>query len=125
MAPPVAGTRVPKLSSQVPGSVSLYRNQPMEPSPRPMPLPRSVVVVVPIGHGVPVVTTSIGAEGIPIRPGVDALVADDEEAFADAVARLYRCRETWEAVRASARALIEEHYSDRAFEAALRALVEG
>ena len=78
-----------------------------------------------MSHGLPVVTTSIGAEGIPIVPGVDALVADDEEGFADAVARLYGCRETWAAVRARGRALIDEHYSDRAFETALKELIEG
>jgi len=78
-----------------------------------------------MSHGLPVVTTSVGAEGIPIVPGVDAFVADDEEGFADAVAKLYRCRETWEAMRANARKLIEEHYSEHAFEAGLRALIGG
>jgi glycosyltransferase involved in cell wall biosynthesis len=78
-----------------------------------------------MSHGVPVVTTSVGAEGIPIVPGVDALVADDEEAFANAVAKLYRCRDTWTAIRANARRLIDEHYSERAFETALKALVDG
>jgi glycosyltransferase involved in cell wall biosynthesis len=38
----------------------------------------------------PIVTTSIGVEGLPIVEGVDALIADQPEAFADAVIRLLR-----------------------------------
>jgi sugar transferase (PEP-CTERM/EpsH1 system associated) len=36
----------------------------------------------------PVVSTTIGAEGLPVRDGVDALLADTPEAFADAIIRL-------------------------------------
>ena len=36
----------------------------------------------------PVVSTTIGAEGLPVRDGVDALLADEPQAFADAVAAL-------------------------------------
>jgi glycosyltransferase involved in cell wall biosynthesis len=36
----------------------------------------------------PVVSTVIGAEGLPVRDGVDALLADTPEAFADSVIRL-------------------------------------
>ncbi len=38
--------------------------------------------------GVPIVTTRLGAEGIDITNGTDALVADDPAAFADAIIRL-------------------------------------
>jgi glycosyltransferase involved in cell wall biosynthesis len=40
--------------------------------------------------GVPVVSTTLGAEGIAVTHGEDALVADDPAAFADAVVRLLR-----------------------------------
>ncbi len=36
----------------------------------------------------PVVSTTIGAEGLPVRHGVDALLADDPDAFAAAVLEL-------------------------------------
>ena len=36
----------------------------------------------------PVVSTTIGAEGLPVRDGVDTLLADEPQAFADAVAGL-------------------------------------
>jgi len=40
--------------------------------------------------GVPVVTTTLGAEGIAVTDGEDALVADEAPAFAEAVLRLLR-----------------------------------
>jgi glycosyltransferase involved in cell wall biosynthesis len=40
----------------------------------------------------PIVSTSIGIEGLPIVPGSHALVADDPDAFAQAVVRLLRDR---------------------------------
>lgn len=42
--------------------------------------------------GKAVVSTSIGVEGLPIVHGTDALVADEPDAFADAVVRLLRDR---------------------------------
>jgi sugar transferase (PEP-CTERM/EpsH1 system associated) len=36
----------------------------------------------------PVVSTAVGAEGLPLRDGSDVVLADDPDAFADAVARL-------------------------------------
>jgi polysaccharide biosynthesis protein PslH len=38
--------------------------------------------------GMPVVTTTIGLEGIDAQPGHDVLVEDEPQAFADAVARV-------------------------------------
>jgi len=40
--------------------------------------------------GVPVVTTTVGAEGMRLRHGEEILVADGPEAFAEAVVALYR-----------------------------------
>jgi glycosyltransferase involved in cell wall biosynthesis len=52
-----------------------------------------------IGHamsrGLPVVTTSIGAEGIGIIDGVHGLIRDDAESFAAAVAEVSSNRELW------------------------------
>ena len=38
--------------------------------------------------GLPVVSTALGAEGLPYRPGVNMLVADDETGFASEMSRL-------------------------------------
>jgi glycosyltransferase involved in cell wall biosynthesis len=40
--------------------------------------------------GIPVVSTAIGAEGLPVRHGEEVLLADTPGAFADAVVRLLR-----------------------------------
>ena len=50
--------------------------------------------------GLPVVTTSIGAEGMGLVDGVNALIADDEEGFAGAVLRLYHDDALWESLSA-------------------------
>ena len=49
-----------------------------------------------LSHGLPVITTSIGAEGMDLLPGEGVQVADDPEAFADLVADLYGHPEVWE-----------------------------
>ena len=41
-----------------------------------------------MAQGVPVVSTTIGAEGLPVTDGRDILIADEANAFADAVIRL-------------------------------------
>ncbi len=38
--------------------------------------------------GCPVVSTTVGAEGLPLRNGVDVVLADEPESFANAVADL-------------------------------------
>ena len=70
-------------------------------------LARSRVAVVPLltgsgtrlkileawAAGLPVVSTTIGAEGLPVRDGETVLLADGAEAFAAAVTRLLTCTE--------------------------------
>jgi glycosyltransferase involved in cell wall biosynthesis len=56
---------------------------------------------------VPVVSTAKGIEGIPVTPGLDALVEDDYDAFADAIVSLLRDRERARAIAQRGRALVE------------------
>jgi glycosyltransferase involved in cell wall biosynthesis len=77
-----------------------------------------------MSHGLPVVTTSVGAEGLSIRPGVDVMVADDVEEFARAVESLYLDRETWKRIQANGRGVIERHYTADQFESAVRTLLD-
>ena len=74
--------------------------------------------------GVPVVGTTIAAEGIGMTDGVEALIADDPDAFAEAVARLYRDRSLWETVRANGRHLVETSFSMETMRAATNEVVE-
>ena len=48
-----------------------------------------------LASGLPVVTTSIGAEGVGLINGEHALIANDSEEFAGAVVRLYQDRFLW------------------------------
>jgi O-antigen biosynthesis protein len=52
-------------------------------------------------HALPVVTTSIGAEGFDFADGRDALIADDAAGFAAAVRRLYADRVLWTRISAA------------------------
>ncbi len=61
-------------------------------------------------HGVPVVLTTLAAEGMGVDPGVNALVADDPEAFAAAVISLYRYPELWEALSTAGARHVDEKF---------------
>jgi len=69
-----------------------------------------------LASGIPVVTTSMGAEGIGIVNGEHALIADTPEDFADAVVRLYKDKELWEKLSQNGKKLIKENYSPEAVE---------
>jgi len=88
-------------------------------------LSRSAVVVVPlrIGGGTrlkifeamamakPVVSTSMGAEGLPVHPGEDILLADEPSKFAENVCLLLREPSRRKQIGAAARKLVEENYT--------------
>jgi len=48
-----------------------------------------------MSYGVPVVTTTIGAEGLGLENGANAFITDSVEAFAEKVLQLYRDADTW------------------------------
>jgi glycosyltransferase involved in cell wall biosynthesis len=58
----------------------------------------------------PVVSTSIGAEGIEVTPGEDILIADEPAAFADRVIALFDCGELRERIGQAGRSLVENKY---------------
>jgi glycosyltransferase involved in cell wall biosynthesis len=59
----------------------------------------------------PVVSTSIGAEGLPVRDGEHLLLADTPTTFADAVSRLLTCKDLRIAVGNSGRLLLEKEFT--------------
>jgi glycosyltransferase involved in cell wall biosynthesis len=63
--------------------------------------------------GLPVVSTTVGAEGIACRDGENILIADDVESFARAVARVLREPDLARRLRESGRRWAEEHYDWR------------
>jgi GT2 family glycosyltransferase len=64
-----------------------------------------------MAHGVPVVTTSIGAEGFGLTNEFDVMIGDDPASFAAAVARLYSEKELWERVGHNGRLRISKHFT--------------
>jgi glycosyltransferase involved in cell wall biosynthesis len=64
-----------------------------------------------IAYGLPVVTTTIGAEGMGLVDGKHMLLADTPGAFADAVIRLYFDSDFWYRLSANALAHLQENYS--------------
>jgi GT2 family glycosyltransferase len=64
-----------------------------------------------LSYGLPVVTTTIGAEGFRFRNGCEALVADDAEGFAKAVTRAYSDRELWQQLSDNGYRYVQEHLS--------------
>ncbi len=72
--------------------------------------------------GLPIVTTSIGSEGMGLQPGKDVLVSDDPAGFAEAVIRLYREDELWLQLSAAGRKYIDANLSERAVTQAIQDL---
>lgn len=75
-----------------------------------------------LSHGLPVVTTSIGAEGMGLIHETHALIADDAT-LADEVCRLHENRELWERLRDAGKAHITRHLSPDTAQDVLRALL--
>ncbi len=64
-----------------------------------------------MAHGQPVVATTCAVEGMHLRDGVDVLVADEAQAFADAVARLYGDETLWSQLSAHGLDNVARHFS--------------
>ena len=61
--------------------------------------------------GLPVVSTTVGAEGLPVRDGENVLLADGAEAFAGAVTRLLTCKELRRSIGSAGRLLLEKEFT--------------
>ncbi len=77
-----------------------------------------------LAAGLPVVTTSMGAEGMGLVDGEHLLVGDDVDALADAIVRLSTDDDLWRRLAAAGRARIDERYSPETVAHAVRGVVE-
>lgn len=66
-------------------------------------------IVEAMAMGVPVVSTSVGAEGLEIHPGEDILIADDPRAFADSILRLLSDPALWRQLSAAGQRLARRY----------------
>ncbi len=64
-----------------------------------------------LSFGLPVVTTSTGAEGFGLTGGVEVLIADEPHEFAAAVVRAYEREDLWERLAEHGHRHIEKHFT--------------
>jgi len=77
-----------------------------------------------LGLGLPVVTTSIGAEGIGLVDGENALICDKAEDFASGIVRLYEDESLWTRLSEEGRELIRRRFSAVAVREQVLSLLE-
>ena len=73
-----------------------------------------------MSYGLPVVLTSIAAEGMHITHGMDALLADTPEDFANAILRAYRDEALWRRLSDAGPENVRAHFSSSLARQALR-----
>ena len=64
-----------------------------------------------LAHGLPVVTTSIGAEGMSLQHEQHAMIANDSEQFAAAILSLYADQDLWEKLARNGQAHVKANWS--------------
>jgi glycosyltransferase involved in cell wall biosynthesis len=75
-----------------------------------------------MSHGLPVVTTSVGAEGMRLTDGENTLVADGAAAFAAAVVRLHEDELLWSKLSRASVQHVQQRFSEDAVRATLASL---
>jgi glycosyltransferase involved in cell wall biosynthesis len=76
-------------------------------------------------HGLPVVTTSIGTQGMDCRPGEDIMVGDTAAEFADCVVRLLQQPALWRTLSRNGHALVVRNYSFEAVSGRIKQILAG
>ena len=77
-----------------------------------------------LAHGLPVVTTRLGAEGMGLEHEHDVLVADEAQAFANEILRAYHDADLWTRLAANGRRTIARDSSPYAIRASLAKILE-
>lgn len=76
-----------------------------------------------MSHGLPVVATTIAVEGMQLTDDVDVLVANDADAYADAVLRLARDAPLWQRLSGHGLENVRRHFSADAAAATLERIL--
>lgn len=69
-----------------------------------------------LSWGLPVVTTTIGAEGMDLEDREHAMIADDPKEFAKRVVELYHDKHLWEKLSRNGKSLVEQRWSPGAIQ---------
>ncbi|MGA7188312.1 MAG: glycosyltransferase family 4 protein [Candidatus Acidiferrales bacterium] len=76
-----------------------------------------------LSHGVPLVTTTVGADGIHLHHDETALIADMPQELADAAVRAYTDENLWHRLARQGRTHITEYFSEERMQEAVRCMV--
>jgi GT2 family glycosyltransferase/glycosyltransferase involved in cell wall biosynthesis len=76
-----------------------------------------------LSHGLPLVTTTVGAEGMHLTSGDSALIGDTPEAFADAVICAYTDEGIWRNLSRGGRQHVSLEFSETRLRTAIRKLI--
>ena len=76
-----------------------------------------------MSHGLPCVVTSVAAEGLEAKPGLEIVIADGAEDFAASVVNVYRDAALWQQLSVHSLKNIDRTFSMRAAEEALKAVL--
>jgi GT2 family glycosyltransferase/glycosyltransferase involved in cell wall biosynthesis len=68
-------------------------------------------IITSMCYGVPVVTTTVGNEGIGLVDGEEAMTADDPDSFAEKVVELYSNRELWDRISRNSVVRVKRDFS--------------
>jgi len=77
-----------------------------------------------MAHGQPVVATPCAAEGMSLRDGHDVLIAEQPQAIADAIIRLYQDQALWNTLSRNGLDNVRQHYSFAAAGEALARILD-
>ncbi len=77
-----------------------------------------------MSHGLPVVTTRFGAEGFGLIPGVDLLVAETPDTFADAIVKLLDDTIYYNKVSDAGYCFIKDNYSPQSMQIKIESFLE-
>lgn len=80
-------------------------------------------VIDAMSYGLPVVTTTVGAEGLGVINGEHMLIADNKEVITDAIFRLYRDDILWKKISENSKKHIAHRFSRDAFRGKIKALM--
>jgi glycosyltransferase involved in cell wall biosynthesis len=76
-----------------------------------------------LAEGLPVITTTIGAEGLEVQDGESILIADDAGEIATRVVRAYRDDELWNRISRAGQSIVAAACSPQAIEGQMRLLL--
>jgi GT2 family glycosyltransferase/glycosyltransferase involved in cell wall biosynthesis len=75
-------------------------------------------------HGLPLVTSTGGAEGLNLVDGTHALIADTPEGFAEAIVRAYTDERVWQKLSQEGQRLITDEFGSKRLQKAVRNLIQ-